>query len=129
MRKATMVWAVLLLALPGVLGCASKNKGKIEGTKWTSQAATFTDKRTGRPASLAAGTMGLEFRTDGTMVYRVQGQQFPGRYSLGMGNSVTFNMDEDVGGKGKMHVEKVVIRGNVLTMTDTDGTTLSFDKQ
>ena len=109
--------AALLLAA----GCSSSNKGKIEGTKWTSLAATMK----GQP--LPAGILQLTFGKDGSVVYKAGPQTFTGTYSLGMGSNVTLNLNQDLAGR-KKHVEKVTISGNQLTMTDSDGTQLTFQQ-
>jgi hypothetical protein len=112
----------LLAAFLMSVGCSSNNKGKIEGTKWSSLASTVK----GTP--LAAGMLRLEFATDGKVSYVVGPQTFTGTYSLGAGDTVTLHLDQDLGGS-KTHAEKIVIAGDKLTMTDTDGTQLSFEKK
>jgi hypothetical protein len=121
MRPLAMFQLLILPLAFVVCGCASNNKGKIEGTKWVSQPTTVKGK------ALPAGILQLEFRADGSMLYRIGPQALSGRYSLGMGNSVTFNMDQELAGR-KSHTETIVINGNQLTMTDTDGTTLTFNR-
>ena len=49
-----------------------------------------------------------------------------GTYSLGWGDYVTLKFDHIEGRQN--HTEKVVITGDRLTMTDSDGTSLSFEK-
>jgi hypothetical protein len=44
-----------------------------------------------------------------------------------MGSTVTLNLDQEFNGR-KVHAEKVVISGDQLTMTDSDGTELTFQK-
>jgi hypothetical protein len=101
---------------------ASNNKGKIEGTKWSSEATTVKD------IPIAAGTLKLEFRKDGTMKYLTPTGTYTGKYSLGEGDSVTFNFDTKLAGR-KEHTEKIVIKEGRLTMSDSDGTTVTFAKQ
>lgn len=113
--------ALLALALFAT-GCASKNKGKIEGTKWASQATTLKGQ------ALPAGVLKLDFSSDGKLVYSAGPTTFTGTYTLGTGNTVTFHLDQDLAGKGKTHAEKVSIVGDNLTMTDSDGTSMTFDK-
>jgi hypothetical protein len=112
---------VVLALLPFLAGCSSNNKGKIEGTKWTSQAATVKGK------SIPAGVLQLEFKKDMSLVYRAGTQTFTGTYSLGGGDSVTLHLNQELQGR-KTHTEKVSISGNQLTMTDSDGTALGFSK-
>jgi hypothetical protein len=120
MRPAGTLRLVLLAALLLAAGCSS-NKGKIEGTKWSSQAANVKGQ------ALPAGALTLEFGSDGSLVYKAGPQTFKGTYSLGMGDNVTLKLDQELAGR-KNHVEKVVINGDRLTMTDSDGTQLTFDK-
>jgi hypothetical protein len=110
---------LLLIALCG--GCASKNKGKIEGTQWSSLSATMK----GQP--IPAGSMRLQFSGDGKVVYQVGPQTYKGTYSLGFGDLVTLHLNQQVAGR-TTHTERVTIDGNKLTMTDSDGTALTFQK-
>ena len=109
----------LLLTLLGTAGCASENKGKIEGKKWRSCTATVKGQ------SLSDGALHLEFKTDGGLVYRARNQVFRGTYTLGPGKSVILNLDRELAGR-KSHTESVEIRGDRLFMTDSDGTSLMF---
>jgi hypothetical protein len=103
-------------------GCASKNKGIIEGTKWDS----LPTSHKGRP--IPAGTLKLEFGSDHSLVYGVGGQNYTGTYSLGFGDQVTMKLNQELGGR-KNHSERVVISGDQLTMYDSDGTQLTFAKR
>ncbi len=109
--------AALLLAA----GCSSSNKGKIEGTKWTSLAATMK----GQP--LPAGILQLTFGKDGSVVYKAGPQTFTGTYSLGQGANVILDLSSDLTARDT-HLEKIVINGDQLTMTDSDGTQLTFQQ-
>jgi hypothetical protein len=120
MRSISALHLVLAALILVSTGCSS-NKGKIEGTKWSSQAAVL------KGVNAPAGLLKLEFGKDGKLVYRAGAQTFTGKYSLGMGPNVTLNLDQDLAGR-KVHVEKVTISGNQLTMTDSDGTQITFDK-
>ena len=64
MRPTSIFRVVLLIALLLATGCASKNKGIIEGTKWSSVAATV------KGTTLPAGALQLEFGSDGSLVYK-----------------------------------------------------------
>ena len=123
MRRTAVLRLTVLLAFALTMGCLSENKGKIEGTRWTSLAATFQTLRGSvrRPD----GYVEMHFHTDGSLYFIVQGKIHTGKYSLGMGNAVTLYLDEAVAGM-KTHTETVVINGDRLTMTDTDGTELTF---
>ena len=111
---------VLLLAL-GVCGCTSNNKGKIEGTRWTSMQGTA------KGVTLPEGSVFLDFRKDGKLFGRFGTKDLTGRYELGMMNNVTFRLDQALP-NGKVHTETIVIDGNKMTMTDPDGTKLDFRK-
>jgi hypothetical protein len=102
-------------------GCSSSNKGKIEGTKWNSNAANIKGQQ------IPAGALALEFRTDGRMIYRAGPKTFTGTYSLGMGDTVTFNLEQPLAGRNT-HSERITISGNSLTMVDSDGTSLTFSQ-
>ena len=121
MRSLRCVGLVVVLAI--LLGAddASNNKGKIEGTKWSSVAATIKGNK------LPAGALGLEFGKDGKLVYKIGPTNVTGTYTLGAGDKVTFNLDRALG-TGKKHIETIKIKGDKLTMSDSDGTTLDFNK-
>ena len=109
-----------ILTVVFLLGCSS-NKGKIEGTKWSSDAGMHEGQ------SVPAGKLKFEFRRDGSLVYVAGPLTLTGKYSLGMGDRVTLNLDQELAGT-KQHVEKVVIANDKLTMTDGDGTSITFSK-
>jgi hypothetical protein len=116
-RQLACTLIVILL-----VGCESTNKGKIEGTKWENEAATVDGK------DLPGGRIKLEFGSDGKLVYDVVvAQRYNGTYSLGMGDNVTFNLDQEIKGQ-KQHREKISITGDRLTMKDPGGTAMSFSK-
>jgi hypothetical protein len=117
-----MVRFVVLAGLLLSCGCASNNKGKIEGTRWRSLAATVKGQ------SLPDGFLNLEFGKDGKLVYRGGGQTYTGTYSLGMANSVTMHLDQDLAGR-RTHVETIVVNGDRLTMRDPDGTEVKFERR
>ena len=100
---------------------ASANKGKIEGTKWSSVEATV------KGTKIAAGLLKLEFGKDGKLVYVAGAAKFTGTYELGEGDKVTFQLDQELAGR-KKHIEQIAIKDNRLTMTDSDGTSLTFEK-
>ena len=121
MRRFSVVHLVIAALILFSVGCSSSNKGKIEGTKWSCRAGVV------KGINVPAGILKLEFNKDGTMVYRTGPQTFTGKYSLGMGSYVTLNLDRELAGK-KIHVEEVTINGNELSMTDLDGTHITFNK-
>jgi hypothetical protein len=120
MRPASILRLTLLAAILMTCGCKSNNKGKIEG-KWSSIASTVKGK------AVPEGFLTLEFGTDGSLVYAAGPITFKGTYSLGMGDNVTLKLDKELAGR-KNHTEKVSISGDRLTMTDSDGTALTFKK-
>lgn len=120
MRPVSALYLVVVALALLSAGCSS-NKGKIEGTKWSSQAGVV------KGINLPPGTLHLSFGTDGSLVYTVGPQAYTGKYSLGMGPNVTFKFEQDLSGR-KVHVEKLTISGTQLTMTDSDGTQLTFNK-
>jgi hypothetical protein len=132
MRLARLARPIVLLPLVFVVGCLSENKGKIEGTRWVSRPATISAKMAppGYPSSVRVpgGYLELHFHQDGNLYYIIRGKIHTGKYSLGMGNIVTFHLDEPVAGM-KIHAEKIVIDGEQMSVTDSDGTQLTFDKQ
>jgi hypothetical protein len=115
-RALQWLWVVPVVF---AAGCASENKGKIEGTRWRSYAATVKGQ------SVADGALKLQFQADGAVVYSAGGHAFTGTYRLGSGKTVVMNMDQEIAGR-KTHSETVEIRGGKLTMTDSDGTALTF---
>lgn len=94
-------------------GCSSSNKGQIEGTKWTSQTTV--------------GTMQLEFAKDHKLVLKRGTEAHKGTYALGMGPAVTLTFEDDYEGR-KIHAEKIVINGDQLTITSSNGTQTTFQK-
>lgn len=115
--------AMLVLALlVTVAGCSSNNKGKIEGTKWSCQAGTVK----GNP--IPAGAVRLEFSKDGKVTYVIGPKTVTGTYSLGSGDNVTFNFDQALSDGKKKAMDKIQINGDTMTMSDPDGTTLTFNK-
>jgi hypothetical protein len=120
MRPVSALHLVVATLILVSAGCSS-NKGKIEGTKWSSQAAVV------KGVNAPAGLLKLDFGKDGSLIYTAGPQRFTGKYSLGMGSNVTLNLDQELAGR-KVHVEKVTISDNQLTMTDSDGTQISFNK-
>jgi hypothetical protein len=118
----TIARIVLFLAIPFIVGCSSNNAGKIEGTHWTSQACTFKGKM------VPAGFLKLSFYKDGSITYQAGNLTFNGKYTLGMGDSVTFELNRELAGR-KTHNQKCVIVEDRLTVSDTDGTKMNFTKK
>jgi hypothetical protein len=113
--------ALLVLALV-VVGCASKNRGKLEGTRWRSDASTVKGK------SFPEGYLKFEFDTDGSLVYHAGKEKFTGHYTLGPNDMVTFNLDRPLGGSAT-HMQRVIVHGDRMAIIDGDGTEMRFQKQ
>ena len=118
-RRVLGLLAVLLLGIAA--GCSSSNQGKIEGTRWSSESGVVKGK------NVPAGAFYLDFRKDGTLSGRMGPQSVSGTYTLGWGSIVTLNLDQALS-NGKTHTQKIAINGNSMTMTDPDGTSLTFRK-
>jgi hypothetical protein len=110
---------VLLLPFVSAAGCASDNAGRIEGTSWQSDSAKVKGQ------NLPAGFMKVDFRANGDLVFRAGPHVITGKYTLGPGNKVILYLDRELAGQ-KTHAETVVIRGDRMKMTDSDGTELTF---
>jgi hypothetical protein len=130
---------LLLPALAALLllstGCDvdSENKGKLEGTRWSSEAGNVQLRNVNIPGGpksvrIPAGYMELDFQKDGTLFYIINNKLYRGKYSLGAGQTVVLKLEEQLSGRTE-HAEKIHIQGTRLTMTDTDGTSLKFRKQ
>ena len=119
MRSLLLTLSVVLLA-GLVTGCSSSNnKGKLEGTRWRSDAVK--DGKT----TIPIGAKELEFRMDGTLTFAESGQSSTGSYALGSGDSVTLKLKKPV---GKSPVKKIFVDGNKLILTKEDGTEDTFIK-
>jgi hypothetical protein len=116
-------FGILILAVICLLasGCSSNLKGKIEGTKWSSDAMNVKGN------VLPAGVLKLEFSKTGKLIYTTGPTVHDGTYSLGIGDRVTFHMNQDLGGS-KTHMQTIKIAGNKLTLIDGDGTSGTFSK-
>jgi hypothetical protein len=121
MRTVPLARLFLLLPLVAVLGCSSNNRGKIEGTNWRS------DHNTYKGMAVPDGFLKLNFHTDGTMIYRAGANTFSGKYYLGPGNAVTFELDQSLGGR-KTHIESIAISDDRMKVVDGDGTEATFRK-
>lgn len=103
------------------LGCASNNEGQLEGTKWVSQKASINGNE------CPQGALKLEFQEDGKLIYQVKTKVYEGTYVLGSGNYVTFKLNEKVADR-LTHLEQVKIEDSTLTLIDSDGAKVRFDK-
>lgn len=123
--RAFSILAVVMIF--AAVGCESKNKGKIEATRWTSIASTV------KGVNVPADTLQLSFGGDGRMIYRIKDpsgyeKTIKGRYSLGFGDSVILDFDETLAGM-KTHNQTVKVQNDRLTMIDSDGTSMTFVKK
>jgi hypothetical protein len=126
MRTNRVVGLFVVVAALAVAGCESSNKGKIEGTKWSSNAVTIHGQKIG------SGKCELEFYKDGTMDLLVTDPNgnrhlFSGRYSLSLGDLVVITFNQEVAGM-KTHTERISVTKGELTMIDSDGTKLVFSR-
>jgi hypothetical protein len=119
MRRTSVALLTLAAALV-VAGC-SNNKGKIEETKWSSQEAKVKGQET------QAGSRQLQFGKDGHLIYVVGSTAYQGSYSLGMGSAVTLTLDQELEGR-RIHPHKLVVDGDLLTMTNADGSEMKFQR-
>jgi hypothetical protein len=110
-----VLWALLVPVLFSI-GCGgSNNKGKIEGTKWSSEKGTVEGKEVGE------GDLYLEFTKDGKLYFVTTTVTLKGTCSVGSGDQVTFEFDKEVSGN-KTHVEQISISGERLTLSGSKGT-------
>jgi hypothetical protein len=122
MRPAPLLRLLALLLLALAAGCASNNKGKLEGTRWHSDADKYKGK------SLPSGFLKLEFDRNGGVIYRAGTHTFTGKYTYGPGDQVIFHLDRELGGS-KVHTQTVLVHGDRMVIIDGDGTEMRFQKQ
>jgi hypothetical protein len=120
MRRARLLALVVLLPLACAAGC-SNNKGKIEGTRWRSEAGTILGRQ------VPFGYLQLDFGADGSLVYYAGPRTFKGKYVLGAGNTVTFEIEPPLAGK-KSHAETIEVYGEKMTVRDSNGVSAIFQK-
>jgi hypothetical protein len=120
--KVMRMLAMALIAL-GAVGCGSNVKGKIEDTRWSNNEYTGKDGK-----KIPANMLKLDFRADGSMTFSVMGIATNGKYTLGTGSSVTFEMDKVIAGGSKKMRNKIAIDGETMTITDSDGAVMTLRK-
>src|SRR4051794_32230193 len=114
MRPVSVARALVGLAVcVSVVGCSSDNKGRIEGTSWSSA----DQLANGKP--IAAGSRTLEFKADGGLVMCDNGVTYTGTYALGRGDRVTFHFDKAYEG-GKKHARTIRINGDDMYLVEPD---------
>ena len=129
MRPATVLLLALVCAIALASGCSSYNKGKLEGTKWVSVPTTIKN------VELERGDRVLEFKKENDdLVYvvkdsRGQERTLTGKWEYNAGHFVTLKFDQTLNDR-KRHVEKIEISpdGDRLKMTDSDGTSVTFER-
>jgi hypothetical protein len=126
MRGKTVVGMLVVAVALAAVGCDSTNKGKIEGTKWSSNEGTIHGQK------LSSGKITLEFYKDGTLDFAGTDpygnrKVFAGKYTFGMGSMVVMTFDQELAGM-KTHAESISVSNGELTMTDSDGTRLVFSR-
>src|SRR5262245_39049747 len=119
MRPAYLLWLALLFPLAG---CSSNNQGKLEGTRWRSDADSFKGKK------FPAGYLVIHFKVDGSLIFKAGDQVITGKYTYGWGDNVTLHLDRELGGL-RSHTEKVIVHGDRMSMSDSDGTNMRFQKE
>jgi hypothetical protein len=116
---------LVLVSLVLSTGCSSNNKGKIEGTAWKSLPVSGDEFEDGQ--GMPAGAVKIEFTKDGTVYLRGPIGRFDGKYTLGSGDWVTLHLERPLDGK-TTHRERVIINGNLMTMTGRGGASVSFER-
>jgi uncharacterized protein (TIGR03066 family) len=115
-RLGLVVAGCVLLSLPG---CSSNNTGKIVG-KW--------ELTGGRPPGASEI---WEFTADGKVSVKmsigVRNKSLNGTYTLGSGDTVELHFDEVFGGSNH-HSQTMQIKGDELTMSETNNTKATFKK-
>ena len=125
MRRATPSLLACACALALAAGCSSQNKGKLEDTRWESVPTTLKN------VELKQGDRVLVFEKE-DLVYvvkdaRGEERTLTGKWEYNSGHFVTLKFDQTLNDR-KRHVEKIVVspEGDRLTMTDSDGTSVTF---
>jgi hypothetical protein len=110
MKMRSLLLISLLLVIPA---CSSNDRWQLHG-RWQS---TET-----KPACA------IRFDASGVVtITPPSGEEIRGRYSLLAGDYVDIELYETWNGSNK-HREKVTINGSGLTLRDSDGTTLHFQR-
>ena len=120
--KRACVFFFTLLGIFLFTGCPSNNKGRIEGTAWRSLAIVDEDGD-----EVPAGETEIEFTKGGTVYLRAPEGKYQGEYSLASGDWVTLHLDRELYGK-KTHKQRVVIKGNRMTMFGRHGVSKTFEE-
>jgi hypothetical protein len=103
-------------------GCGlteSKNKGKLEGTRWTSEKTSYMGRE------VPAGHLKLYFGLSDKLTYRVGSDAYTGKYAYAPGQIVVFELDRELGGS-KKHSERIWFEGEKMVVSDVLGPKVSF---
>jgi cold shock CspA family protein len=116
MRTRFLPQVLIVSTVLFVIGCGSSNKGKLEGTMW----------------GATSGFSFIEFTRGGKITYIVGAQKYTGTYTLGSGDSITFNLDQDMDGK-KVHKVRASLAkdedaGELLTVSFEGGQQVQFGR-
>jgi uncharacterized protein (TIGR03066 family) len=117
MRALALVgtWCILF----SLAGCSSNNTGKILG-KWQ-----MTGGRP--PGANELWEFTADAKVSATLEIGARRKILKGTYTLGSGDTVNLHLDEEFGGR-KDHSLTMEIKGDELTMVDSDGTKATFKK-
>lgn len=131
MRQHRFVtWAVAWVVI-STAGCqaiivpqgSSNNRGNLEGTVWSNEPGWLV-KKIYMPRDLSR----LYFYGDGTFTWSIGDKRITGKFSYGAGDIVYFNLNEELAGQ-TYYQETIVVTGDKLTMSDSDGTSLTFNRR
>ncbi len=121
MSSVRVLRLLVIASLLPICGCESNNKGKLEGTKWTSMGGKI------KGVEYTTGTAFVEFQRNGKFTFRFGDRTHTGTYSFGMGDAVIMTFDKPLP-TGKTHRESITLKEDRLTMMDPDGTKMTFSK-
>jgi hypothetical protein len=112
---------------------ASNNKGKLEGTKWSSKAASLLALDGKTKVELPEGAVLVEFKADKTFSQKGTRQdlQVPaatGKYEFGPGDDVMLEVDDAPIPALKKVTLKVAVKGDEMTLKHPLGAPMTFVK-
>ncbi len=100
-------------------GGSGNVRAQLEGTKWSSLPGTFKGE------AVAPGALRIEFAAGGKLGYKDGANEMTGTYAVA-GDELTLTFDHEYMGK-TVHTEKAVVTPERLTLTDPDGSSVSFE--
>jgi hypothetical protein len=110
----------MVLCTGGCKAPPSNNKGKIEGTQWTSQPVTINGR------TFPADAYKLDFRQDGTLVCQTPRGTWTGTYSLQAGDLIAVHLDRPMGASPD-RTPQIAIHGDKMTL-EVDNQQIIFTK-